>query len=169
MKRAMSFPEISGEILQRRLAMGLTQAELAARAGLSRATVNAIENDTVPDIGARKLAGLLEVLGARLGVSTIPDQRGPDFLKIAATSASVSFRESLTASELRKILLTGRVPRRRRPHIRALLNEAPEQVWRGLTGQLRSLVTLDQLAGNLRNLSRKLGSARDITPWLDGE
>lgn len=165
----MSFPDISGEVLRRRLAMGLTQAALAARAGLSRATVNAIENDTVPDIGARKLASLLEVLGARLDVSTISDQRGPDFLKIAATSANVSFRESLTPSELRKTLLTGRVPRRRRPHIRALLNEAPEPVWRGLAGQLGSLVTRDRLAGNLKNLARKLGSARDITPWLGGE
>lgn len=165
----MGFPDISGEVLRRRLAMGLTQAELAARAGLSRATVNAIENDTVPDIGTRKLAGLLEVLGARLDVATIPDKRDPDFLKIASTSASVSFRESLTASELRKVLLTGRVPPRRRPHIRALLNEAPEPVWRGLAGQLRPLATRDQLAGNVKNLARKLGSSRDLTPWLDGE
>lgn len=165
----MSFPEISGEVLRRRLTMGLTQAELAVRAGLSRATVNAIENDTVSDIGARKLAGLLEVLGARLDVSTIPDQRGPDYLKIAATSASVSFRESLKASELRKILLTGRVPRRRRPHIRALLNEAPEPVWRGLAGQFQLLATRDQLAGNLKTLARKLGSTRDIEAWLRGE
>lgn len=165
----MSFSRISGEVLQRRLAMGLTQADLAARAGLSRATVNAIENDTVPDIGARKLAALLELLGARLDVSTISDQRGPDFLKIASTSASVSFRESLTPFELRKILLTGRVPRQRRPHIRALLNEAPEPVWRGIAGQLCSLVTRDQLASNLRTLARKLGSTRDIAAWLGGE
>ena len=165
----MSFPEISGEVLRRRLAKGLTQAELAARAGLSRATVNAIENDTVPDIGARKLAGLLEVLGAQFDVTTIPDKRGPDFLKIAATSASVSFRETLTSSELRKILLTRRVPRRLRPHIRALMNEAPEAVWRGLAGELGPLVTRDRLAGNLGNLARKLGSTRDITAWLDGE
>ena len=165
----MSFPEISAEVLQRRLAMGLTQAELATRAGLSRATVNAIENDTVPDIGARKLAGLLEVLGAQLDVTTIPDKRGSDFLKIAATSASVSFRETLNSSVLRKILLTGRVPRRLRPHIRALMNEAPEAVWRGLAGQLGPPVTRDRLAGNLGNLARKLGSTRDITAWLDGE
>ena len=165
----MRFPEISGEVLRRRLAKGLTQAELAARACLSRATVNAIENDTVPDIGARKLAGLLEVLGGQLDITAIPDKRGPDFLKIAATSASVSFRETLTSTVLRKILLTGRVPRRLRPHIRALLNEAPEAVWRGLAGQLRSPVTRDQLAGNVRNLARKLGSVRDIEAWLDGE
>jgi hypothetical protein len=128
-----------------------------------------VRPSTVSDIGARKLAGLLEVLGARLDVSTISDQHGPDFLKIAATSASVSFRGSLTASELRKILLTGRVPRRRRPHIRALLNEAPEPVWRGLAGQLRTLAARDRLAGSLKNLARKLGGTRDVTPWLDGE
>jgi transcriptional regulator with XRE-family HTH domain len=164
---AMILEQISSEVLRRRLAMGLTQAELAARAGLSRATVNAIENDTVPDIGARKLAGLLEVLGAQLDVSAIPAKRGPDFLKIAATSASVSFRETLTASELRKILLTGRVPRRFRPHVRALLNEAPEAVWRGLTGQIRSLTTHDRLTANMRGLARRLGGARDIEAWLD--
>lgn len=163
----MSLPDISAEVLRRRLAMGLTQAELAARAGLSRATVNAIENDTVPDIGARKLASLLEALGARLDVSTIPDKRSPDFLKIAATSASVSFREPLTPSELRKILLTGRVPRRKRPHVRAVLNEAPEPLWRGLAEQVGGLVTRDRFASNVANLARKLGSTRNLAAWLN--
>jgi hypothetical protein len=42
-------------------------------------------------------------------------------------------------------------------------------VGRGLAGQFQPLVTRDQLAGNLKNLARKLGSTRDIAAWLRDE
>lgn len=48
--------------------LGLTQGALAAASGLSRQTVVQVEADSFPDLGIRKLARLLGVLGLELRV-----------------------------------------------------------------------------------------------------
>lgn len=163
----MSFQGISREVLQRRLAMGLTQAELATRAGLSRATVNAIENDTVPDIGVRKLANMLSELNAGLVVAPLGRKGGPDFLKMAAISSSVSFRDKLSANQIARIFISGRVPRAKRPHIRALLEEAPKSVLRGVYEQLVLAIPAERLARNFERLGQELDAAREVSSWLN--
>lgn len=50
------------KVVCRREALGLTQAELGARAGLSRVTINKIENGRVEDIGTKTLLRLAEAL-----------------------------------------------------------------------------------------------------------
>ena len=45
---------------------GLSQAQLAERHGMSRATISGIENNTVPEIGIRKVAAILEGFGYQL-------------------------------------------------------------------------------------------------------
>jgi transcriptional regulator with XRE-family HTH domain len=162
----VNFEGISREVLQRRLALGLTQAELAERVGLSRATVNAIENDTVSDIGVRKLADLLAELNAGIAVAPIGRKREPDFLKMAATSASVSFRKKLSVNELVRIFISGRAPRAKHPHVRALLEEAPKSVLRGLYRQLALAVSADRLTNNFERLGRQLGTTREVSSWL---
>ena len=57
---------IGTTISQRRAELGLSQAALAQLAGLSRATVNALERGTVADLSVGRLGRLLQVLGARL-------------------------------------------------------------------------------------------------------
>ena len=56
-------PELANRLKELRLAGGLTQAELASRIGVSRKTINTIENGVfVPStILALKLAGVLGV------------------------------------------------------------------------------------------------------------
>jgi transcriptional regulator with XRE-family HTH domain len=54
---------------------GLTQAALASRLSMSRATISAIENGTVAEIGIRKVEGLLNMLGYRL--TAVPNRRRP--------------------------------------------------------------------------------------------
>lgn len=49
-----------------RKAAGLSQAQLAQRHGMSRATISGIENDTIPEVGIRKVAAILEGLGYEL-------------------------------------------------------------------------------------------------------
>ena len=46
----------------------LTQAEVAAAAGIGRTTLGQIENGTIQDIGIRKVMRLLEYLGLELSV-----------------------------------------------------------------------------------------------------
>lgn len=46
-----------------------TQADLAASLGMSRATISAIENGTIQEIGVRKLAALCAAIGLDIHVS----------------------------------------------------------------------------------------------------
>ena len=52
---------------QLRLALGLTQAEFAARAGVRRATVSRLENDRVTAIDLVVLEKLADLLGVEPG------------------------------------------------------------------------------------------------------
>ncbi len=56
------------KIRQARKEKGLTQAQLANMSGISRKTLSQIETGTAPDIGIRKVARALEVLGLELTV-----------------------------------------------------------------------------------------------------
>ena len=56
-----------------RKAAGLSQAQLAQRHGMSRATISGIENNTIPEVGIRKVAAILEGLGYEL--TAIPKRR----------------------------------------------------------------------------------------------
>lgn len=48
---------------------GLTQAELAEPLGMSRATISALESGRCEEIGATKLATLLDLVGLELTVT----------------------------------------------------------------------------------------------------
>jgi HTH-type transcriptional regulator/antitoxin HipB len=76
----MDLPQIGQTLREARKSQGRTQAELAAPLGMSRATVSAIENGTVGEIGVRKLMALCASLGLVLSV-TPRDQR-PTFLEL---------------------------------------------------------------------------------------
>lgn len=56
-----------------RKAAGLSQSQLAQRHGMSRATISGIENNTIPEVGIRKVSAILEGLGYEL--SATPKRR----------------------------------------------------------------------------------------------
>lgn len=58
----INFAELSEQIIALRKAAGYTQIELAEYSGVSRATINALENGRASDIGVKKLIKLLTVL-----------------------------------------------------------------------------------------------------------
>jgi len=62
----MRLNEIGLLLKEARKAAGLSQAELATPLGMSRATVSAIESGRCEEIGATKLAALLERVGLEL-------------------------------------------------------------------------------------------------------
>lgn len=49
---------------------GLSQAALASQLGMSRSTISSIENNTVAEIGIRKVEAILNVFGHTLAAVT---------------------------------------------------------------------------------------------------
>ncbi|WP_243056097.1 helix-turn-helix domain-containing protein [Pseudomonas sp. BP01] len=60
---------------------GLSQAQLAQRHGMSRATISGIENNSIPEVGIRKVAAILEGLGYELTAMPKRRRRTLDELK----------------------------------------------------------------------------------------
>lgn len=151
----MRLHELGYYIRKARRARGMTQDELAAAAGLSRTTINQLENGVFPDLGMNKAQAVLEHLGLELRVGT-SSRRRTDFLRMAASSASRSFRERLADKELARGLLAGAVPRNRRPHFRALLEDVPAAVLKGLVQELGKWTSAERVERNLRRLKKEL-------------
>jgi len=162
----MRLQELGYFIRKARLAKGLTQDELAQSAGLSRTTMNQLENGVFPDIGVNKVQAILSQLGLTLRVEPTPRRRRPDFMRMACTSASVSYREKLTEGELVRALLTGRIPAGRRPHFRMLLDEAPAAVLTGMLEDIGRFTQPGRVARNLRVIAEALGSLKRTRGWL---
>jgi transcriptional regulator with XRE-family HTH domain len=59
-------PDIAEEIAEKRRALKFSQAELAQKAHISRATLDALENHRAHEIGFSKLSRLLAALGFEL-------------------------------------------------------------------------------------------------------
>jgi transcriptional regulator with XRE-family HTH domain len=57
---------IGHEIAKRRKASRFSQSELASKAGVSRATLDALENSRSGEIGFSKIANILSALGLEL-------------------------------------------------------------------------------------------------------
>ena len=163
----MRIEDLGGEIRKARLARGLTQARLAAEVGLSRKTLNLLENGLVGDLGMRKVFAVLKKLGIDLSiVEPHAGPRRPDYVRMACTTANVSYKTALSEDELVRALLTGRVPPRREAHIRTLLDEAPPPLLSGLAAEAARWSRPGKLQSNLSRLAREVGASRRIEEWL---
>lgn len=119
---------IGSAIRRRRENLGLTQERLAALADLSRVTVNELENGLLSDLGMGKVMRLLDILGLSLGITlkrSVADKPTRNGLKIAANTASVSYRIDLPPTALAEAVRTGKIPHEYRAHFATLLDEAP--------------------------------------------
>ena len=72
------------KIRQLRKERKLTQAALAAKLHMSRATLSGIENDTVAEVGIRKVESILNALGYTLTVE--PINRRPTLDQVSRNS-----------------------------------------------------------------------------------
>jgi transcriptional regulator with XRE-family HTH domain len=79
----LALEEIGTQVAAVRKNLRLRQADLASRAGISRATVDALENGRASDIGFSKLARILGVLGfeMRIGPAAAHRPTMDDLLK----------------------------------------------------------------------------------------
>lgn len=162
----MRIQELGSEIRKARLARGLTQARLAADAGLSRQTLNLLENGLVRELGARKVLALLDKLGIELSIERGARPRRPDYVRMACTTANVSYKSALTEDELVRSLVTGKVPESRAAHIRTLLDEAPAALLNGLAAEAGRWIDPGKLERNLLRLARDAGASRKVGEWL---
>lgn len=119
----MNLAEIGGEIHSKRIQAGLLQEHVAKFAGLSRVTINQLENGTLKDLGYTKLKAVMDVLG--LDMETVQPAGLKSALAVAARSVSTSYRDVMTAEMLSTMLRSGVAPEQFQPHLMALLDETP--------------------------------------------
>ena len=86
----MHFSTIGKTIREARRTSGRTQADLAASLGMSRATISAIENGTIQEIGVRKLAALCAAVGLDIHVG--PQRRRPTLQELRAEQRATKFK-----------------------------------------------------------------------------
>ncbi|MBI3043593.1 MAG: helix-turn-helix domain-containing protein [Betaproteobacteria bacterium] len=162
----MRIQELGSEIRRARQARGLTQAQLARAAGVSRETLNLLESGLVRDLGIRKVFAVLEHLGLSVTLQQGMRPGRPDYVRMACTTASVSFKSALTEKELIHALVTGKVPAKRAPHLRTLLEEAPAPLLQRLAEEAAGWTKPGKLEKNLRKLASDLGVSRSVERWL---
>lgn len=162
----MRIQELGSEIRRARLAQGLTQARLAASAGLSRETLNLLENGLIRELGARKVFNILSKLGLEIAVRHEARPRRPDFVRMACTTANVSFKSALTEDELIHALVSGKVPAKRSVHLRTLLDEAPASLLNGLAAEAARWISPGKLEKNLARLAHEVEASRKVAEWL---
>lgn len=119
----MNLAQIGGEIHSKRVQVGLLQEHVAKFAGLSRVTINQLENGTLKDLGYTKLKAVMDVLG--LDINTVQPSGMKSALAVAARSISTSYRDVITPDMLSMMLRSGVAPEQFQPHLMALLDETP--------------------------------------------
>jgi hypothetical protein len=137
--------------------------------GLSRVTLNLLENGLVRELGIRKILALLERLGLDLAIAQSERPRRPNYVRMACIMANISFKSILTEDELIQALLTGKAPPRRRPHLRAVLDEAPTVVLKALATEAAKWISRQKFERNLARLAHDVGASRGIDEWLKTE
>lgn len=162
----MRLQELGHAIRQARQAGAITQAELARSAGVSRTTLNQLENGLTKDLGVRKILILLDRVGLSLWIQPGAKSRGRDFVKMACATAGVSFKTPLAEDELTRALLTGKIGPNRHAHLRTLLDEAPPSLLKGLFEQVSQWTRPGKLEKNLRKLAHDVQASRPIDRWL---
>ena len=162
----MLIHELGTAVRKGRLARGWTQARLAKAAGLSRNTLNRLENGLFPDLGVKKAQAILEQLELKLVVEPMKARAKPrDFVGMACTSASVSFKAKLTPDELVHALLSGKPPPGKEAHLIALIEEAPGSLLRGLIAQVSGWTKAGKVERHLHKLAAQLGVTVRNDSW----
>ncbi|MDP2015619.1 helix-turn-helix domain-containing protein [Hydrogenophaga sp.] len=158
----MKLAELGHLIHDRREALGLSQDRLAKLGGLSRATINQLENGTLVDLGAAKLIGLFNLVGIELDATPHPPKANA--LALLSQTASVSYKSALEPAVLAKALIGGELPRHIAPHVATLLDEAPLQLILAAVEQVakRSNTPPKTLWKHLVNWAHELHSPRAV-------
>ena len=153
--------------------MGLTQEALAHISGLSRSTISALEKRSGANLSIARAEKLLESIGLAMSISPpwawreehstkAPPARSA--LERAALTASVSYKPGMTARQLEKALVTGIALDAIRPHLHALLDEAPISLLARVVDELHAEkgVEREQVWRQMRHLAQDLHCFRPL-------
>jgi transcriptional regulator with XRE-family HTH domain len=169
--RMSTLHEIGNAVRLRRTEMGLTQETLAHISGLSRSTINAVEKQSIGNLSITRAEELLDSIGLSMHVNSATrspahKQSRPNrsALDRAAATASVSYRTAMTAGQLERALLTGDAPNQIRPHLQALLDEAPMSLLAKVVDELHleKGIVRAQVWGQMRRLAQDLQCFRRV-------
>ena len=162
----MLIQELGEAVRRARVGLGWTQAQLAKAAGLSRNTLNRLENGLFPDLGVKKAEAILEKLGMTLVVEPAATKtKQPDFIGMACMNASVSFKETLSPDELVHALLSGKPTPTKEAHFIALIEEAPSTLLSGLIQQVSGWTKAGKVEKNLAKIANQLGITVRNDAW----
>jgi y4mF family transcriptional regulator len=160
---------------------GLTQAQLARGAKVGLKFLYELESGK-ETLRADKVLDVLEVLGLQLVVAprqAALEARQPrarysaaspskplqqDYIGMACTTAGVSLRKALTPDELVRALLTGKATPGKHAHFVVLLEEAPEELLRGLVAQVGAWAKPGVVRSNVRKIAAQVG-VRKAADW----
>lgn len=158
----MQLREVGMHVLNKRILMGLTQVQLAKFAGMSRSTIMHLEKGSLEDIGFTDLNNLLSLLSVSFNVT--PHIKKSPALKMAAQTASTSYKKILTSDVLKDILSTGDVPKDYKAHVMTLLDEiAVPLVLSAIEETARvTNVPTKTILKNVSNLAKSLHTHRSI-------
>lgn len=121
----MDLAQVGSAVHRARLKAGLLQEQLAKIAGLSRVTINQLENGTLNDLGYMKLKAVMEILGLDMEARQTSQLEPRGALAVAARSISTSYKDVVTPDLLKIMLLSGKAPEQFHAHLMALLDETP--------------------------------------------
>jgi len=170
-KAMYEFAAIGLAARTRRSDMGLTRERVADLCGLSPTKLEQLENGSIGALDWAHAVRLLSVLGLSVHVSDPRSTRrqregGTPALEVAARSASTSYREVLSAEDLRTAILTTMYPKNLGPYVRTFLEEASVSLMADVVEQLHheTSITRAELWRRIRGMAGAAHTARDM--WL---
>lgn len=157
----MNLAEIGSQVQAKRIQAGLLQNQLAKLSGLSRVTINKLENGKLNDLGYAKLKIILDLVG--LHINTQRAAGSSSALGIAARNISTSYKEIVTASDLTNMLRSGDAPERFHAHLMALLDETPlPVVMRAIAEAATPEASTQKIMKNLRRWADDWKTCRKV-------
>jgi transcriptional regulator with XRE-family HTH domain len=159
----MELREIGAKVQAKRIEAGLLQGHVAKLSGLSRVTINQLENGTLNDLGFSKLKNVLDLLGVDMSVGAPTGVKSA--LTVAARSISTSYRDIVTAEILSEMLRSGSAPERFHPHLMAFLDETPLPVAvKAISEAATTATPAKKIMKNLANWAKEWKSCRRV--WV---
>lgn len=128
----MNILTIGTIIRKERTACGLSQKALAEASHVSRVTIVNLEKGKVGDIGAIKLSEISEIIGTPM----FSTGKKMDFVKVTLSNINTSYKKSMSASDLEKFMLSGKIEPGFEGQVMHLIDETPTSLVAGAIKQL---------------------------------